>query len=462
MAHDFLCRLRGLSNGISDLVSSNKWTNTGGATVIEGAGAFGGYAINIDNDKIMSLANEITLKGTNKWTISLWSYKLAVGTWDMIMSNSDGYCTIQNGDYSTPNKIGARISSMYYSINTGIPQTLNKWTHIALTNDGSTTRLFVGGLLKGTRSADDFRFSKLSYDNQAGYACRPGYIDDLCIINNEVLWTSDFTPPTSYLFGTTFFLAKTADEHYHSYKTGSWVDLGIPADHDSLIVLFQNSGSDFIPSQSQLELIGTGANRPKRCCWQKTVGATIPSIKLTAVPFDQLVLPKSLISVGTFEGIDNVTAVGKVEKKNTVVTSSNSGDLDETTIKFIVSTDLLTYKTYDFTTNVWETIDVGSKTVIKANGIDLTLLSTIPAAKWNELISSATGIAFGFLLCQSYSADSCLIDALTMQVDMKGSWDKAIHGTDYKYGYPKNNLLKVALLTSGDYKINYSEGIKEI
>jgi len=202
MAHNFLCRLRGSSNGIIDAVLSNVWTNVGGATVVEKAGAFGGYAINIDNDKILSLSTEIVLKGITKWTISLWSYKLAVGYWDMILTDSGGYHTIQNGDYSTPNKIGARISSRYYSINTSVTQTLNKWTHIALTNDTANTRMFVDWVQKGITSPSDFKFSKLSYDNQAGYACRPGYVDDLCCINNEALWVSDFVPPTDYLGGT--------------------------------------------------------------------------------------------------------------------------------------------------------------------------------------------------------------------------------------------------------------------
>ena len=38
---------------------------------------------------------------------------------------------------------------------------------------------------------------------------------------------------------------------------------------------------------------------------------------------------------------------------------------------------------------------------------------------------------------------------------MKGEWNSAIKGTDFSYGYPANDRLKVTLLTTGNYKINY-------
>ena len=41
-----------------------------------------------------------------------------------------------------------------------------------------------------------------------------------------------------------------------------------------------------------------------------------------------------------------------------------------------------------------------------------------------------------------------------MTVDMKGTWNKAVHTQDYEYGY-SNTQLHVNILKNGSYKINY-------
>lgn len=48
------------------------------------------------------------------------------------------------------------------------------------------------------------------------------------------------------------YLAKTIDGKYWSNKTGSWIDLGMPADDAAALLLLQNSGSYFAPTQAQL------------------------------------------------------------------------------------------------------------------------------------------------------------------------------------------------------------------
>ena len=169
--------------------------------------------------------------------------------------------------------------------------------------------------------------------------------------------------------------------------------------------------------------------------------------KITAVSNDQLVLPLGLINTQSFEGIDKVSIV-----------SSVSGDGN---CKIIVTEDLITYKTYDFESKAWQHINHNDVTQVEVSGIDIAQIQNIPRSAWDEL-NLTEGIGFAYLLAQENTSDICKIDELTLQVDMKGSWDKAIHGTDYKYGYPQNNILRVQLLTNGDYKINYSEGEKKI
>ena len=47
------------------------------------------------------------------------------------------------------------------------------------------------------------------------------------------------------------------------------------------------------------------------------------------------------------------------------------------------------------------------------------------------------------------------IDKLSVTVDMRGAWSKAINGTDYYYGYTGNSTLKFNILSDGDFKFNY-------
>ena len=162
---------------------------------------------------------------------------------------------------------------------------------------------------------------------------------------------------------------------------------------------------------------------------------------IVGVPVDQLVIPTSLISISTFEGINSVSITNNV---------SNGGS-----VNIVVTTDMVTYYTYDFTNTKWITVDL-NKTDVKSSGLTLTSIGRITRDEWNKLTSSTSAIGFAYLLSKNNESDNVDIDKLTLNVDMKGSWNHAIYGTDVTYGYPLNNELKVTLLTGGSYKINYN------
>lgn len=158
-------------------------------------------------------------------------------------------------------------------------------------------------------------------------------------------------------------------------------------------------------------------------------------IKITAVPLDQIVIPKKLISTKSIANIDSITISSTV--------STNA------ILKIAVTTDLKHYKAFDGTS--W--IDV---TDIKTQGNTPTEINSISSANWDNLIKKADGIAFEYFLSITDEADKCNTDKLSMQVDMKGTWQSALKGTDFNYGYSANDQLKVTLLTDGSYKINYT------
>ena len=162
---------------------------------------------------------------------------------------------------------------------------------------------------------------------------------------------------------------------------------------------------------------------------------------ITGVPNDQLVIPTSLISISTFEGINSVSITNNV---------SNGGS-----VNIVVTTDMVTYYTYDFTNTKWITVNL-NKADIKSSGLTLTSIGQITRNGWDKLTSSTSAIGFAYLLSKNNESDNVDIDKLTLNVDMKGSWNHAIYGTDVTYGYPLNNELKVTLLTDGSYKINYN------
>lgn len=163
-------------------------------------------------------------------------------------------------------------------------------------------------------------------------------------------------------------------------------------------------------------------------------------VKLTAIPNDQLVLPNGLINIESFESIDNIQVVSSL--------SANS------VCKILVTTDLKSYYTYDFVNEKWIEVD---KTSIDIKGIPVQDLSNID---WSELIKGKSGIGVAYLLKIENSKDICAIDNIKLTVDMRGEWNKAIYNSEYKYGYITNKVLKLSLLSNGDYKINYSEGAK--
>lgn len=162
---------------------------------------------------------------------------------------------------------------------------------------------------------------------------------------------------------------------------------------------------------------------------------------IVGVPVDQLVIPTSLINISTFEGINSVSITNNV---------SNGGS-----VNIVVTTDMVTYYTYDFTNTKWITVNL-NKADIKSSGLTLNSIGQITRNEWDKLTSSTSAIGFAYLLSKNNESDNVDIDKLTLNVDMKGSWNHAIYGTDVTYGYPLNNELKVTLLTNGSYKINYN------
>ena len=165
-----------------------------------------------------------------------------------------------------------------------------------------------------------------------------------------------------------------------------------------------------------------------------------PDCKFTAIPFNKIVTPKGLINIDGYETINSV-----------VVTDNKSGSAN---IRMLVTPDLVKYYTYK--NNSWQEVDITSVSGALTNGITSSELAAIDADAWASLINGGYQIGFAYALSMANSSETCNVDIITLTVDLKGVWKKALYGTDVTYGYNSNTNLNVKLLANGSYKINYS------
>ena len=180
----------------------------------------------------------------------------------------------------------------------------------------------------------------------------------------------------------------------------------------------------------------TGLTGKLKVLAYSTMATAAHTTTVTAVPKPQLVKPSGLISLSKYDALNAVTVTSTV--------STNAS------LKIAVTTDGTTYKAWSGTE--WVAVDATDATTFAVNAMNVSVLSTITAAQWALL--SATSIGFAYLMTVTTSTDTCATDTLSITVNMKGTWDRAVHGTDYTYGYI-NDELDVTLLTDGSYKVNY-------
>lgn len=162
---------------------------------------------------------------------------------------------------------------------------------------------------------------------------------------------------------------------------------------------------------------------------------------VSGVSRPQLVVPVSLIDIGSFEGINSLSICGNIS--------------DGGSVKIALTTDMEKYYTFSRTSLEWDEVEL-TEEAIEASGMSILNVGNLTREDWDKLLSATSTIGFAYLLSMEEESDDVSLDKITINVDMKGTWNHAIYGTDVVYGYPANNLLKVTLKTDGSYKINYN------
>ena len=182
----------------SGVAYSSKLTKpTAGSVVLDGS------------DECLTITSSSDLAfGTGDFTIELWVYYVADSTavfFDMRPAPAS-----TQGLY--PVIYGGGGSAFTYFVDssariTGTNPILNKWTHIAVSRSGTSTKMFVDGIQVGSTYSDSNNY--LNGDTTIGANADGtnnelnGFISNVRVVKGTAVYTSAFTPSTSPLTNIT-------------------------------------------------------------------------------------------------------------------------------------------------------------------------------------------------------------------------------------------------------------------
>ena len=447
----FLSAIRVVNDNIVDLAGNT--INEDGTFTFTNAGKFGGKSITFDGANDLYFNMQDSINSNEDYTISFWmKITSPLNHLAGIISN------FQSGDtsigdfniyYNDNNNDVGIISTAKSSTNSSIPVTFgvnsatpdSKWHHYARVRHNGRTKLYMDGSVVTTEVswntgvvdssgsyADDSTLSNIKpiyVGNSLRYKVNLiGQLDDVCIIKGEALWTSDFTPPTDYL-NIPFYAYLSNNNLYTGTSltnlTNNWSGL-TNAEKEALVPSFSNG----MPSIQDLATIS-----PFRVL---TSDISLTNVKVTGQPKSQIIEPTSLINTGA------VSTIQSINITNTLI---------DAVVKFAITTDLSTYKVYDATTSSWVT-----STNIEEDGMSIAQINAL-TPEILALLDISNGIAFKQCFISTSENASAELSEISSVVDIDGSWNQSVHGTDYNVAYPNKTTMSVRLLTNGDYIINY-------
>ena len=176
--------------------------------ITEGAVHFGANA----SDKLRFADSNDMSFGTNDFTFETYYYHESQGSFDIMFdnlgSNRSGsqFSINASGNYAI--EIGDGSGNWVWQ-HTSQPARVKRWTHFAVTRQGSTFRAFVDGVQFATTTSSTAignpqRNAIGGYtDNDSSNYGFNGFLSNMRIVNGTALYTSNFTPPTEPLTNVT-------------------------------------------------------------------------------------------------------------------------------------------------------------------------------------------------------------------------------------------------------------------
>lgn len=417
-----------------------------GNQVAKEQGVFGGSAIKFDGtNAIKIIKDRDNFVTPQEYTVSLW-FKCSKelhknATVFAFYSESKQLLFYSYRDGSTTAYITDGVSKVY---SLGVNVVNNEWHHIAITCKNDTQLVFVDGKLCLELSETVLLTSLNNMCIGSDYSSialsdfhTSGVIDNFVILN-KALWNSNFTPPNHYFTIINQVYLSTTGAVY-GMSNGTFQQLATDwnaLSNEEKVALFTATNGE-TPTVDELKTIG------KFKILTYSEYNNLVECTVSAVPKDQLVLPKKLINLGGYEVVHSIAVTS-------ATTTSNSS------AKVAFTKDLTTYIAYNKETATWQNVDATDVNTFSAGAMDASEVANIPEAKIAEL--GMKGFAIAYALSETNVADNCAVTALTIVADKKAPWNKAVYGTDATYSYPNSDVLEVKLLTDGSYKINYNAG----
>lgn len=445
MSAKFLFNLKYQNNKVVDLNGST--LENYGNQIAKEQGVFGGSAIKFDGTNAIKIIKDSdNFVAPQEYTASLWFkcskelHKNAIVF--ALYSESKQLLFYSYRDGSTTAYITDGVSKVY---NLGVNVVNNEWHHIAITCKNDTQLVFVDGKLCLELSETVLLTSLNNMCIGSDYSSvnlsdfhTSGVIDNFVILN-KALWNNNFTPPNHYFTIINQVYLSTTGGAVYGMSNGTFQQLAPDwnalSDEEKVALFTATDGET--PTIDELKTIG------KFKILTYSEDNNLVECTVSAVPKDQLVLPKKLINLGGYEVVHSIAVTS-------ATTTSNSS------VKVAFTKDLTTYIAYNKETATWQNVDATDVNTFSAGAMAASEVANIPETKIAEL--GMKGFAIAYALSETNVADNCAVTALTIVADKKAPWNKAVYGTDATYDYPNSDVLEVKLLTNGSYKINYNAG----
>ena len=168
------------------------------AKVTDGAVSFDGTGDHLN----VGSSSDYTF-GTGDYTLEMFVYHTSISGQQTYFSDPVGNSAGVYFYKDSNNKLGLYYSGQIATGDTNIAA--NKWTHIAISRTGGTSKLFQDGILVGSGS-DSTNLTATQYyigDSATTSGEMFGFISNVRVIKGTALYTTDFTPPTRELTNVT-------------------------------------------------------------------------------------------------------------------------------------------------------------------------------------------------------------------------------------------------------------------
>lgn len=354
------------------------------------------------------------------------------------------------------NKLYIKISS----INTEIPLIQNQIYHIMIINDAEKKRckIFVNYKLRIQSPIVDENIFTANSFNKGLYPGATCEICDFTIVNKNIVATNSILE-----IGMSNDQFREAINHfcfcpvYNIFKAYQKYDS--ETYYDSMYYVNENGLFTGSPYQFSYEI--------NNVMCLGGVDATIEDLKqfngtriyhyynnfekppcytLHFNPKKQIILPSHTLTDCNM--IKNILSVTIEEEKEEVTSSSYA--------KYAFTTNLEEYKIYNKLTKEWQNINIDD---LSEKGMSAADISSLTKTEYELLFDNCSNKDFSIamLIFNESNDRKIYIKNISITINEKDTYRKAIHITDYDYGYIEDNLAQIQFFTKGLYKINYSD-----